>query len=117
MPWATHRGDNCKRYLRDAAEGQSAGVIAVIFEVSPGGGRRSEYLEITAALRSLLNGIDGFISIERFQSLADASKILSLSFSRDEAAVAKWRTLEEHRMAQVAGRKRIVSDYRLRMLR
>jgi len=90
-------------------------VIAVIFEVFPGDGRRSEYLEIAAALRGLLDGMDGFISIERFQSLADASKILSLSFWRDEAAVARWRALEEHRMAQLAGRAHVFTDYRLRI--
>jgi heme-degrading monooxygenase HmoA len=90
-------------------------VIAVIFEVLPARGRREAYLGIAANLRPLLDGIDGFISIERFQSLADPDKILSLSFWRDEEAVKAWRNTEEHREAQRAGRGGIFADYRLRI--
>ena len=90
-------------------------MIAVIFEVSPAEGRREAYLGIAANLRPLLDGIDGFISIERFQSLASPDKILSLSFWRDEEAVKAWRNMEEHREAQAAGRGGIFSDYRLRI--
>ena len=90
-------------------------MIAVIFEVTPAEGRRDEYLGIAADLRPLLDGIDGFISIERFQSLTDPGKVLSLSFWRDEAAVAEWRNLEQHRAAQAAGRESVFSDYRLRI--
>ena len=90
-------------------------MIAVIFEVQPAEGRRDAYLGIAANLRPLLDGIDGFISIERFQSLADTNRILSLSFWRDEEAVKAWRNTEEHRQAQQAGRGGIFAGYRLRI--
>ena len=87
----------------------------MIFEVEPHAARRENYLRIAAELRALLDDIDGFISIERFQSLSDEGRILSLSFWRDEAAVAQWRTLEAHRTAQTEGRAQIFRDYRLRI--
>ncbi len=90
-------------------------MIAVIFEVAPAEGRREDYLGIAAELRPLLDGIDGFLSIERFQSLADPNRILSLSFWRDEEAVKTWRNTAEHRQAQAAGRGGIFSAYRLRI--
>ncbi|RUZ01022.1 MULTISPECIES: antibiotic biosynthesis monooxygenase [unclassified Mesorhizobium] len=90
-------------------------MIAVIFEVEPAEGRRDAYLSIAADLRPLLDGIDGFLSIERFQSLADPNRILSLSFWRDEEAVKDWRNTEEHRQAQKAGRGGIFAGYRLRI--
>ncbi|TPK63019.1 antibiotic biosynthesis monooxygenase [Mesorhizobium sp. B2-4-19] len=90
-------------------------MIAVIFEVQPAEGRRDAYLAIAANLRPLLDGIDGFISIERFQSLADPNRIVSLSFWRDEDAVRAWRNTEEHRQAQQAGRGGIFAGYRLRI--
>ena len=90
-------------------------MIAVIFEVEPKEGRRDDYLAIAAALRPLLDRIDGFVSIERFESLTMPGKILSLSFWRDEAAVAVWRNPGEHRAAQAAGRGEIFRDYRLRI--
>jgi len=90
-------------------------MIAVIFEVEPHGAHRDDYFRIASELRLLLDGIDGFISIERFRSLADEKRILSLSFWRDEAAIAQWRTLEAHRAAQGEGRARIFQDYRLRV--
>ncbi|UVK39585.1 antibiotic biosynthesis monooxygenase [Mesorhizobium sp. AR10] len=90
-------------------------MIAVIFEVEPAAGKRDAYLGIAAALRPLLDGIDGFISIERFQSLVDPNRILSLSFWRDEEAVRAWRNTEEHRQAQKAGRGGIFAGYRLRI--
>ena len=90
-------------------------MIAVIFEVWPAEGRRQEYLDIAAGLRPLLAGIDGFLSIERFESLSEPGKLLSLSFWRDEDAVKAWRNVEAHRMAQAAGRDGIFSDYRLRI--
>ncbi len=90
-------------------------MIAVIFEVQPADGKRDAYLSIAANLRPLLYGIDGFISIERFQSLGDPERILSLSFWRDEDAVRAWRNTEEHRQAQQAGRGGIFADYRLRI--
>jgi heme-degrading monooxygenase HmoA len=90
-------------------------MIAVIFEVEPADGRRQAYLDLAAALKPRLEAIDGFISIERFESLTRPGKILSLSFWRDEAAVAAWRGLGEHREAQTAGRGGIFAGYRLRV--
>ena len=90
-------------------------MIAVIFEVIPAEGHRDEYLGIAADLKPLLASIDGFISVERFESLAQPGKILSLSIWRDEAAVKAWRNLEAHRIAQAAGRGGVFSDYRLRV--
>lgn len=90
-------------------------MIAVIFEVRPAEGRQEDYLELAAELKPLLEHIDGFISIERFQSLTDPGKLLSLSFWRDEAAIEAWRNLEPHRLAQQQGREGIFSDYRLRI--
>ena len=82
-------------------------MIAVIFEVSPHMHARPEYLIMAARLAPLLAEIDGFISIERFQSLNQPEKILSLSFWRDEEAVQRWRNTEEHRAAQSQGRAAI----------
>lgn len=90
-------------------------MIAVIFEVWPADGRKDDYLGIAAALRSELDRTDGFISIERFQSLTDPHKLLSLSFWRDEDAVRNWRNNADHRKAQAAGRGGIFADYRLRI--
>lgn len=90
-------------------------MIAVIFELAPADGHRQEYLDIAAQLRPLLDGIDGFISIERFESLTTPGKILSLSFWRDEDAVAHWRNMEWHRIAQARGRATVFDDYRLRV--
>lgn len=90
-------------------------MIAVIFEVWPSAEGRQEYLDLAAGLRPLLDDIDGFISIERFSSLSEPGKLLSLSFFRDEAALAQWRQLEAHRAAQSAGRQGVFDDYRLRI--
>lgn len=90
-------------------------MIAVIFEVLPFMGERHHYLDIAGELRKELETIDGFLSIERFESLTNRGKILSLSFWRDEAAVKQWRNLESHRAAQKAGRGGIFADYRLRV--
>lgn len=90
-------------------------MIAVIFEVWPADGRAPEYLDIAAELRPLLDEIDGFISIERFESLSEQGKILSLSFWRDEEALETWRMMEDHRKAQRAGRTELFADYRLRI--
>jgi heme-degrading monooxygenase HmoA len=90
-------------------------MIAVIFEVTPKPECRQHYLDIAAELRPLLARIDGFISIERFESLSQPGKILSLSFFRDEAAIEQWRNLEAHRVAQRKGRGELFADYRLRI--
>ena len=90
-------------------------MIAVIFEVVPAPGRRQEYLDLAAELRPALEKMDGFVSIERFASLANEGKILSLSVWRDEEAVMRWRRLEAHRAAQAKARGGIFADYRLRV--
>lgn len=90
-------------------------MIAVIFEVEPAEGRREGYLAMAADLKPLLADIDGFISVERFQSLADPKKMLSLSFWRDEAALEAWRNVAHHRNAQEKGRAIMFDDYRLRV--
>lgn len=90
-------------------------MIAVIFEGKPKAEQTQTYLDIAAALRPRLETIDGFISIERFESLTTPGRILSLSFWRDEAAVEQWRNLTQHRMAQVRGRNDVFEDYRLRV--
>jgi len=90
-------------------------MIAVIFEVQPAEGQLQGYLDLAAALRPELQRIDGFLSIERFQSLSTPGRVLSLSFWRDEAAVQAWRRLECHRGAQSAGRAGMFADYRLRV--
>lgn len=90
-------------------------MIAVIFEVTPAPGRRDVYLHLAAELHARLKEIDGFLSIERFESLVTPGKMLSLSFWRDEAAVRRWRNLPEHRAAQEAGRHGVFADYRLRV--
>jgi heme-degrading monooxygenase HmoA len=90
-------------------------MIAVIFEVEPATGQRERYLDIAAQLAPRLGEIDGFLSVERFQSLTAPNKLLSLSFWRDEAAVQQWREFESHRDAQRAGRAGIFAGYRLRI--
>ena len=90
-------------------------MIAVIFEVEPADGQLQAYLDLAATLRPELEKIEGFISVERFQSLTAPGKYLSLSFWRDEASVARWRTLAKHRQAQAAGRSKHFADYRLRV--
>src|SRR5262245_49767122 len=90
-------------------------MIAVIFEVIPAPGRKQEYLDLAEMLRPALQKMDGFISIERFESLTSKDKILSLSLWRDEEAVQRWRQFERHRAAQTEGRAGIFADYRLRV--
>ena len=90
-------------------------MIAVIFEVWPASGRKEDYLAIAAQLKPDLEKMDGFISVERFQSLTDPGKLLSLSFWRDEDAVKNWRNQADHRASQAAGRGGVFADYRLRI--
>ncbi len=90
-------------------------MIAVIFEVIPAEGRKPEYLDIAAAMRPMVEEVEGFISVERFQSLTNPDKLLSLSFFEDEAAVMRWRKLAAHRGAQAKGRAGLFTDYRLRV--
>jgi heme-degrading monooxygenase HmoA len=90
-------------------------MIAVIFEVEPAAGQRDAYLATAAELAPQLRAMDGFLSVERFESLTQPGRFLSLSFWRDEAAVRRWRALEAHRQAQTAGRSGIFAGYRLRV--
>ena len=90
-------------------------MIAVIFEVWPAEGERQHYLDLAAALRADLATVDGFVSVERFQSLSDPGKLLSLSFWRDEEAVRAWRNRPPHRATQAKGRAGVFADYRLRV--
>lgn len=90
-------------------------MIAVIFEVIPHEGKKAEYLEIAANLRPELDNVEGFISIERFQSLSDPEKVLSLSFWKDEESIQQWRNLEMHRDAQEKGRNEVFKEYHLRI--
>jgi len=90
-------------------------MIAVIFEAKPSAGHKAEYRDAAAVLRPQLDKFDGFISIERFESLSEPGKILSLSFWRDDEAVRNWRNLDAHRVIQAAGRHHVFDDYRLRV--
>ena len=90
-------------------------MIAIIFESQPHPDKKDAYLEAAARMRPLAESIDGFISVERFESITNPGKIVSLSFWRDEEAVRQWRNVEEHRRTQAAGRKSIFADYRLRV--
>jgi len=90
-------------------------MIAVIFEVEPAPGKQQEYLDIAASLKPELEQMNGFISIERFQSLVSPGKILSLSFWKDEESIREWRNREAHRIAQDKGRNAVFKNYRLRI--
>lgn len=91
-------------------------MVAVIFEVFPAKGKWDEYFDKAAELKPELSKIEGFISIERFQSVSTPGKVLSLSFWKDESSVAQWRNVEQHREAQTTGRTSIFDDYRLRVV-
>lgn len=90
-------------------------MIAVIFEVWPKPEYRENYLQLATSMRKAVEGIDGFISVERFQSIVDENKLLSLSFFDSHASLDEWRNLAEHRLAQKIGRSEYFSDYRLRI--
>ena len=90
-------------------------MIAVIFEVWPKPGRAQRYFDLAAELKPMLQSIDGFVSVERFQSLTTEGKFLSLSLWRDEAAVRAWRTHAGHRGSQQEGRSDVFDDYRIRV--
>ena len=90
-------------------------MVTVIFEAFPSEGKWAEYLDLAAGLRPELEKIEGFISIERFQSVTNPEKVLSLSFWKDEESIKQWRNIALHRMAQKEGRSLIFGDYRLRV--
>ena len=91
-------------------------MLAVIFEVTPLPGRAPRYFELAAELRPVLERIDGFISVERFESLSRPGVFLSLSWWRDEAAIAAWRQTACHRDGQREGRDAVFADYRIRVV-
>lgn len=88
-------------------------MFAVIFEVQPKEGHEQDYLDTAAALKPEVEKIDGFISVERYQSLAAPGKLVSISYWRDEEAVKRWREHARHHLAQAAGRRQIFADYRI----
>lgn len=90
-------------------------MIAVIFELEPRDGCQDRYFELAEGLRETLQAQPGFLSIERFQSLARPDRYLSLSFWEDEEAVRGWRNQMSHRAAQREGRAEVFADYRLRV--
>ena len=90
-------------------------MLAVIFEVEMNPGREQDYFDLAGKLRPQLEAIDGFISVERFRSVSDEGKYVSLSFWRDEQAVRSWREHAEHRIAQAQGKKTIIADFRIRV--
>lgn len=90
-------------------------MIAVIFESWPKPGKKDSYLDMAAMLMPLVQEIDGFISVERFESVSQPGKMVALSFWRDEAAVTNWRNIIEHRRVQKGSRKTVFDDYRLRV--
>jgi heme-degrading monooxygenase HmoA len=101
--------------MMGAAKRREQHMIAVIFEVWPKADHKQDYLDLAAQLKPILETIDGFISIERFESLTERGKLLSLSFFRDEAAIEAWRSVAEHRKSQAKGRATIFEDYRIRI--
>ncbi|HZH11528.1 MAG TPA: antibiotic biosynthesis monooxygenase [Microvirga sp.] len=90
-------------------------MMAVIFEVWPASGRKDDYLKMAAALRAEVEKIEGFISVERFESLYEEGKLLSLQFWRDEKSIRQWRNHLQHRQAQALGKSEMFTDYRLRI--
>src|SRR5580698_4719351 len=112
---------SCVRWYRRAARNSAfrneseRAMIAVIFEVWPKPEHKQEYLDLAAELKPILETIDGFISVERFESITEKGKMLSLSFFRDEAAVEAWRNIPQHRRTQGKGRAGIFDDYHLRI--
>ncbi len=90
-------------------------MIAVIFEVTMKDGKADDYFDLAARLKPELEKIDGFLSVERFHSTANPGKYVSLSFWRDERAVAAWREHAEHRLVQARGKADIFADFRIRV--
>lgn len=90
-------------------------MLAVIFEVEMNPGCDQDYFDLAASLRPQLEAVDGFLSVERFQSTSNARKYVSLSFWRDEQAVKTWREHAEHRVAQQQGKKVIFANFRIRV--
>ena len=90
-------------------------MLAVIFEVEMNPGRSEDYFDLAGTLRPELEAIDGFISVERFQSMSTQGKYVSLSFWRDEKAVRTWRDHAQHRLAQAKGKSEIFADFRIRV--
>lgn len=107
------RYSNARRVFRKRVETMPD--IAVIFELTPAPGRKQDYLDLAAGLAEEVSKFDGFISIERFESITAPGRFVSLSFWRDEESVRRWRNVQQHREAQAKGRAGIFSSYRLRV--
>lgn len=88
-------------------------MFVVVFEIQPKEGREQDYLDLAASLKPEVEQIEGFISVERFQSLARPGRLVSVSFWRDEDAVKRWREHNRHHLAQLSGRGQIFADYRI----
>ena len=91
-------------------------MIAIIFEVFPKSRKKDEYLRFASEMRSLVDQIEGFISVERFQSITYPNKLLSISLFENEAAVDEWRNLSTHRKMQSKGRKELFEDYDIKVV-
>ena len=91
-------------------------MIAIIFEVFPKSSKKDEYLRLAAEMRTLVDQIEGFISVERFQSITNPNKLPSISLSENEAAVDEWRNLSTHRKMQSKGRKELFEDYDIKVV-
>ena len=96
--------------------GTKSNMIAIIFEVFPKSSKKDEYLRLAAEMRSLVDQIEGFISVERFQSITNPNKLLSISLFDNEAAVEEWRNLSAHRKMQSKGRKELFEDYDIKFV-
>jgi heme-degrading monooxygenase HmoA len=101
------------RYHRVSSSSKERAMFVVVFEVEPKQGREQDYLDLAAELRPEVETIDGFISVERFQSLAKPGRLVSISYWRDGDAVKRWREHNRHHLAQLSGRGQIFADYRI----
>ena len=96
--------------------GAQSNMIAIIFEVFPKSSKKDEYLRLAAEMRTLVDQIEGFINVERFQSITNPNKLLSISLFENEAAVDEWRNLSAHRKMQSKGRKELFEDYDIKVV-
>ena len=87
--------------------------VVVLFEVTPTAEGKVRYLELAAQLKLLLSDAKGFIHSERFSSLNEEGKLLSLNVWENEESVKKWRNELHHRMSQSEGRERLFENYRI----
>jgi len=91
-------------------------MIAVLFEAMAVSEKRDRYFQLAEQLKPLLSDIDGFISIERFQSTTNPEKFISLSWWKDEEAIKHWKKNVHHKLAQDEGKSTIFSFYKINVL-